>query len=163
MRVKPITLNGADYLVDDKGNVYGKTGKIKQRPNDDGYASFTGGCDKRRRRYCTHRIVAELFVPNPYGLPEVDHKDANRMNPAADNLEWVTHYENVQRAVRKGNTKGKIRGTKNPKAKLNEDDVRRIRQQYAGGLSIREIHRQSGIAKSTIGNIVHRHTWKHVE
>ncbi len=88
--------------------------------------------------------------------------DSNRMNSSADNLEWVTRAENVKRAYRRGNHDGRISGTKNSKAKLNEDAVRNLRKLYAEGHSIRELHRQYGIPESTIGNIVHRHTWKEV-
>ena len=98
MNTRQIIINGAAYTVCDNGIVFGKQGLISQRPNSDGYATFTAGKKGNRARIRTHRIVAELFVPNPHGYPEVDHKDANRMNPSADNLEWVTRKENVQRA-----------------------------------------------------------------
>jgi hypothetical protein len=35
-----------------------------------------------------HKLVAELFVPNPDNLPHVRMKDGNRANPRADNIEW---------------------------------------------------------------------------
>lgn len=37
-----------------------------------------------------HRLVAELYIPNPDNLPEVNHKDENKLNPCAYNLEWCT-------------------------------------------------------------------------
>lgn len=43
-----------------------------------------------------HRIVANLFVPNPAGKPEVDHVDGNPMNCAASNLRWATRSENLK-------------------------------------------------------------------
>ncbi len=48
------------------------------------------------RTLLIHRLVAIAFVPNPLGLAVVHHKDENRGNPRADNLEWVNGPANVQ-------------------------------------------------------------------
>lgn len=45
------------------------------------------------RRYI-HRLVAQAFIPNPYNLPEVNHKDENRSNNIVANLEWVDYSTN---------------------------------------------------------------------
>ena len=162
MKSQVFTINGATYTVYENGEVFGKQGKISQRPNTDGYASFTAGRKGNRTRVCTHRLVARAFVSNPNGYPEVDHKDSDRMNPAAKNLEWVKHKENIRRAKERGGYAGHSAGAKNPRAKLNEDIVRMLRREYEAGRTIRELHRQYNIAESTIGNVVHRCTWTHV-
>lgn len=41
-----------------------------------------------------HRFVAEEFIPNPYNLPMVNHKDFDRTNNKLDNLEWVNGTQN---------------------------------------------------------------------
>lgn len=56
---------------------------------------------KRYVRYI-HRLVAECFIPNPDGLPEVNHKDGNKANNNADNLEWCTSSYNKLHAIRTG-------------------------------------------------------------
>jgi HNH endonuclease len=55
-----------------------------------------------------HRLVALQFIPNPQSLPEVNHKDCNKKNPSVDNLEWISHKENIGHAVKNGrfNTDG---------------------------------------------------------
>ena len=42
-----------------------------------------------------HRLVAEAFIPNPLGLPEVNHKDEKPWNNSVDNLEWCDRHYNV--------------------------------------------------------------------
>lgn len=49
-----------------------------------------------------HRVIALTFHPNPLNLPAVNHKDNNKRNNRADNLEWISHSDNVKQAVAVG-------------------------------------------------------------
>ena len=46
-----------------------------------------------------HRLVAELFIPNPDNKPCVDHIDTNTHNNRVDNLRWVTYSENMRNEI----------------------------------------------------------------
>lgn len=47
------------------------------------------------KQFQAHRLVAMAFIPNPEGLPCVNHKDENRQNNMASNLEWCTYKYNI--------------------------------------------------------------------
>ena len=41
--------------------------------------------------FAVHKIIASLWVENPNGYRTVQHKDKNKRNNAASNLEWVPY------------------------------------------------------------------------
>lgn len=47
-----------------------------------------------------HRLVASVFIPNPLGLPQVNHLDENKGNNTASNLGWCTAQENSSYGTR---------------------------------------------------------------
>ena len=57
----------------------------------------------KRHTKAVHRLVAEAFIENPNELPEVNHKDANRMNNCVENLEWITHGDNIKHSYKLNN------------------------------------------------------------
>lgn len=159
---KTYEFDGKQYLVCSNGDIYGPTGvKLKHRPNHDGYATVTMG-GKRRTRVHVHRLVANLFLPNPNGLSDADHLDGNRMNPALENLEWVTHTENVRRAHEKGMYSGRFVGENNPKAKLTTDIVMKLRAEYQSGITVMGLCKRYGYPWTTVDNAVKGRTWKHL-
>ena len=42
-------------------------------------------------------LVATAWLPRPAGATDVDHLDGNPANDALENLEWVTHSQNLRR------------------------------------------------------------------
>ena len=49
----------------------------------------------RGKEYALHRVVADVFVPNPYNRPFIDLVDTDRQNNVPANLRWVTREQNM--------------------------------------------------------------------
>lgn len=60
------------------------------------FKDITGISEICTKTLSVHRIVASVFVPNPDNLPYVNHKDENKLNNMADNLEWCDPKYNRQ-------------------------------------------------------------------
>lgn len=86
--------------------------------NSDGYPTVKLTADGVSERIGVHRLVAITFIPNELSLPEVNHKDLNRWNPSLQNLEWVSHKDNVAYSHDLGSyKKPQFEGKNNPNAK----------------------------------------------
>lgn len=70
--------------------------------NGTGYPSVFFGKPGKTCNRTIHRLLAETFIPNPDDKPFINHKDSDRKNFSLDNLEWVTHKENILHAVKAG-------------------------------------------------------------
>ena len=89
---KPHPRNGAPSAYFHRGRI------IKQHEQKGGYL-FVSLKDRPRKQIVnTHRLVAKAFVPGYFEGADVNHKDCNRKNNRADNLEWVTRRENLKYA-----------------------------------------------------------------
>ena len=139
---KDFTYDEMNYKVGNFGTIYGTRFKrpLKQRLNKDGYLEVTLGREKgKRTTFRVHRLVATLFVPNPNNYTEINHKDYNRANPRYDNLEWITHKQNIKHSSEKGRYIDCKIGLKNGRSKYTKEEVYKIRNLYDEGKSIMEI------------------------
>lgn len=100
-------ISGYDgYWISDWGNVksfkQSPDGKyVKPQQTYDGYLRVgLQGNDGNKKMFRIHRLVAQAFIPNPNNLPEVNHKDENKLLNHKVNLEWVSKQYNVNYGTR---------------------------------------------------------------
>lgn len=91
------------YFISNCGNVRKGHTPILAARDRWGYPMVNVNCkDGVRRRVFVHKLVAEAFHgPRPVGH-EVNHKNGNKADSRASNLEWVTRSENEKHAYRTG-------------------------------------------------------------
>jgi hypothetical protein len=63
-------------------------------PHNRGYASYQLKMDGKNKCFLGHRLVAMAHLPNPDGLPCVDHVDGDTLNNDVSNLRWCTYSQN---------------------------------------------------------------------
>ncbi|MFO8039896.1 MAG: HNH endonuclease [Sodalinema sp.] len=139
---------------------------IKPSLNKKGYLQV---CLQGAKSYRIHRLVAELFIPNPEQKPQVNHIDGNKLNNSVENLEWVTNQENKDHAISNGlwdNISEKIavrqKGAGNSSAKLSETDVLDIYERLRNGEPVGEIAKFYGVNHSNISAIKSGKSWGHL-
>lgn len=90
------------YQINENGEVRNKITKkyIKGDINSSGYCRICLYHKNIKKKFFRHRLVAQLFIPNPNNLPEVNHKDGNKLNNNLNNLEWSTRKNNEREAHR---------------------------------------------------------------
>jgi hypothetical protein len=117
---KPVP-NYPNYLVSNLGNIKNKRTNhvLKGSVDIHNYKYYQLINETEKKQFSCHRLVAEVFIPNPENKSQVNHKDKNKKNNHVDNLEWMTPSENIKHAIKDGKKKG---NTINKRVKIIEKD-----------------------------------------
>lgn len=94
------------YQINPQGEIwscwYGTI--MKPTISEDGYLRLNlKSAIKKNNKRSIHRLIAIQYIPNPDNLPEIDHKDRNKLNNSLDNLRWVSREDNRANRETKGN------------------------------------------------------------
>lgn len=143
-----------------RGHRAGKILKTDGKPSG-GYHSVHLRRDAAGGRVHVHIVVALAFHgPKPSPIHEVNHKDGNKFNNRADNLEWVTKARNAEHAYELGLKKPvSMPGESNPLAKLTTEAVMQIRAD-GSSVSQRTQAKRYGVSKTAIAMALKGDSWQ---
>jgi hypothetical protein len=89
-----------DYRISPDGTVisfkYNKVRILKPITKSNGYVSVALMQDGKSKSMYVHRLVAITFLNNKKNKGSVNHKNGDKTDNCVNNLEWVTHIENLQ-------------------------------------------------------------------
>lgn len=165
------TIDGTDYAVSNLGRMASmKRNKWRiLNPSKDsgGYVVVGMWHDAKSKRPLVHRLVAAAFLSDaPSPAHEVNHKDGDKTNNCADNLEWVTPSENMRHSFavlgRVGKNTNPRRGEDHGRAKLTADAVREIRRRRSMGERITDLAAAFGVSGPSVSYAVLGKTWREV-
>jgi len=150
------------YEISNKGRIITKQGKLSQgNITSYGYVSANVKFEDGFIARSAHRAVAYAFIGKPPNKDDdINHKDGNKENNCVENLEWVTHKENMQH---RSDVLGCMVGTDNPTNRLTEAQVLDI---YAlckeGNITYKEIAERYEVYMDTISRIALGKNWKYL-
>ena len=90
------------YGISPDGRVFGYKRKkfLTPRTIGRGYQGVSLSKDGKTKQFLIHRLVAETYISNPNGLPQVNHINEDKTDNRVENLEWTTAKENDNHGTR---------------------------------------------------------------
>lgn len=118
--------------------------KVFDESNNSGYLRVQLCNNNKRQKFFVHRLVALAFVDGYFDGADVNHKDFDRKNNNAENLEWVTKSQNSKWSSKAGRMSGEF---KEKPYKIRFEDGNEVCFP-----NIKELAKAIGFCKSSIYN-----------
>lgn len=152
---KPFAIGRSIYAISNMGRLLSKGRFLTGRAVRNGYVQDLLA---NKTTIYRHRLVMNEWKGPLQGL-EINHKNCDVKDNRLENLEYVTHTENMKHASQNERLN---RGREVWTAKLWPPTVRKIRRLYESGLSTRAIAKIIGIGKTNVHQIIARKSWAHI-
>lgn len=107
-----------------------------------------------------HRLVATAFLgPAPPDRSVVNHKDFDRANNAASNLEWCDTTDNIRHSVDAGRFTGSVSPRRGKK--LDTAQASSIKSKHASGATTSDLAIEFSIHPRNVRRILAGEIWRH--
>ena len=164
------------YMISNKGNVYSVERKdaggvnrggrtLESRYDKDDYLIVDLCKNGKSKTKKVHRLVAGAFLPNPNGLPQVNHRDEVKDNNNVENLEWCDSKYNNNHGTRNKRS-AQTRSKKVRATNIKTNEVVKFNSTHDAG---RKGYDQSSVAKAckgvfyTSGHAYRGYVWHYYE
>lgn len=158
-----LSLGHSNFYITKTGNLFKRKGrllcKVKLFNDKDGYLVTAIQSNGARTSIKIHRVVAMVFLNASVNGKEINHKDGNKENNCVENLEIVTHKENMLHAkVKKLLSMGEgKRG-----ATIDNIEAITIKTLIRSGWSTKKISREYNVPNYIVNSIKTGRTWASV-
>jgi hypothetical protein len=125
-----------------------------------GYLRVKLSKDGKIKGFPVHRLVGLNFLDLVNGKNEINHIDGDKKNNHLSNLEWCNRSENMRHADKTG-LRVMLKGKRNPKAKLTDEQIRLIRYERKG-IQQKDIAKEFNMKQQTISKIINYKLWTHI-
>lgn len=142
--------NDTRYSISDTGIVFTSTGggkPLNQWLANTGYMKCRFQIDGVKKDKYVHRLVAEMFIPNPDNLPQVMHIDGDKTNNNVTNLMWGSNAQNTQDGYDSGAYLFKARSYRVIATDINSGEEIHFK-------SVRELESVLGYNRKTVASIL---------
>lgn len=140
-----------NYTICDKGTVKGTAIKA-QTLGKNGYRYVTLYHKNQGKKLYIHRLLAELYIPNPENKRTVNHIDGNKQNNCLTNLEWATDGENIKHAYDNGLNYG---------TKITNEVREVLYNRFMNGESMEHISKDYEFNNVTVSNHIRQYVKEH--